>query len=511
MENKKMVIKLLAALFLSAMICVLNTDLCYRWFSMHLCSPESYYHATVSRELKRCMESAEKFYIPLRESLTGDGKPRRLICRVEPGDTLKALYGNQGLKSASLILDGERDGAEVMGQAVLQINDQDALHAKGYLNYGEQYGHVQIPGLSKAYLTLGQLLKQKLNDASPGDRYLFSMMGDADSFLPRIEDLSALSEKYPTLILGQEDTVTREHRQLQTGGIRTSCTQYTAFYSGESCYQICQNLLERLEQDSGTLAQGMEKELQEHAPKITWEMERDMRKKGETQTPLEKQLELVNNGYQAATDFLQEKQEAPVTHKEQFLAKESGLTVQMWVDFLGNILGRSIYINVGGQTVSVRQLIVWDGRKFGCEMSVKINDITYLQIKGNGSVRRKKLSGDFDLPALWQKQELQGELEISTERISAWKNYRLRISLENLGEQNNIPIQIMTGKTVFATVNLQWEAGKTPDIGERKDYDGEKNSYRLSDLGELADYASEVNLEQILQKIEEDCGIKLGF
>ncbi|MDE6851291.1 MAG: hypothetical protein K2J67_02225 [Lachnospiraceae bacterium] len=540
MQNRtRVTVKIIVMLLISGTICLMNTDSCNQWIRMRMCSPESYYHDVVSRQMRQWTASAEKIYVPLTERLASTGQPRRITCKVEPGNTMKALSGHLGLDSAALISEGERAGEEVMGQITLQINGKDALHANGFLNYSKGYGHVQIPEFSEARLTFFSWLQQEQDAGCQGDKYLFSLLGDAGKYLPQVEDLSVLLARYPYLVLGQEVTVTRSRKQVQAGDLSKQCTQFTASYSGETCYQICQDLLENLEQDSDTLAKEMKKELQDNAPEVTWEVERDMRQKGETKTLLERQLEVVDTGYQAAVDFLQEKQEALADHKEKFRAEQMGAVVKLSVDSVGNIVERSITLHVGEKTISVSQSALRKGFSLGYELQVIANDIMYLNISGNGTIREGKLSGafdismdecrnpdadsiqsmnsilqlsiqDLDLQALVQKQEIHGEVEISTEQIPAWKYYRLKVSMDHARDKSNDRIQIMTGNSVFATIDLQLENGDHPDVGERKNYDGEKNSYRLSDLGELANYASEIDLDQVLEKIEKNCGVNFN-
>lgn len=538
-QKRTVTAKVIILLFVSILICVLNFDVCYQWIRLQVSSPKSYYQDAVNRSLKQWTSSGEKIYARLQERMTGDGDTRKLTCRLVPGDTLQALSGDLGLESVSLLSEGKWEGSTVLNRMTLQMNDQDALHLIGRLDCDAKNGIVQIPEFSEVPLTLGELLADSWEKSSQAEKTLFFMMGDAARFLPQAEDLSAMSAKYRKMILEKNVDVTRSKVSMEAGGVSAKVTSFTAVYSGEVCYQICQDILKNMEQDVNEIAVDMKEKMQAERSELTWEEQKEMRLNGGDQK-LQKQMEKIEEGSRTAIHSLRARQKEWEDAMEQFFHEQSGITVQIFVDSLRNVVGRSICMNIGEETVSVRALITRKGMEFGYDCSVKVNNISYFHMTGNGSVRRGKIAGDFDvslgeslnpdparvesmaqvlrlsvrnidLQALKRDQEIRGEVEIFTEQIPAWKHYSLQIRMDHAGERSRDTIQIMAGDSVFATVDVQSEPGEAVDIEKDISKISNKKSCNMADLGELANYVNGIEWEKVLEDVERRCGVRLDF
>lgn len=533
MKQKRMVTaKVILLLLASILVCVLNCDVC-------VSSPESYYQDAVSRSLKQWTLSAEEIYARLQESMTGSGGTRRLTCRFVPGDTLKALTGDLGLESASLLLEGKKEGFSVLNRMTFQLNDQDALHLNGCLDIDTRVGMVQISEFSQVPLEFGEWLDDSWEKSSQEEKTQFFMMGDMSRFLPQAEELSAMSARYREIILEKNVSVKRSRGSMEAGGVSTKVTTFTADYSGEVCYQICLDILKNMERDVHDIAIGMKEKMQAERSKLTWEEQKEMRLNGGDQKRQE-QIEKIEEGSQKAIQTLRARQRELEDAMEQFFHEQSGITVQIFVDSLGNIVGRRVSMTISEETVSVHTLFSRKGMKFGCDCSVNVNNISYLHVTGNGSIQGGKITGDFDvsleeslnpdpariesmehvlqlsvrnldLQALKRDHEIRGEVEIATEQIPAWKHYRLHISMDHIRERSHDTIQIMAGDTVFVTLDVKSEAGEEKNLEKEIGKISKKKTCNIADLGELANYVNGVEWEKILDDVEKRCGVSLDF
>ncbi len=470
-------------------------------FKEKVSSPEEYYQYVEQENRDAALEEIDSAYDKMRENLKWQDKTQQMTCQIELGDTLKALASSYGIESVGLVSNGKVAGNVVTGNAKLQINEKDAVSYNAYMDYSTGESYIQIPELTSSYLDMTSTFQEASAEASLENMY--SIITNMDQYLPKTEQLNTLITTYSDIVFKNLKNVKRSEDTLKVGDISKKYTKLDVTCDGEDVITISKKVLEQLKDDK------VVKELVEN---------------------------INSDGYEAFQNMITEALDSMEETGEDTSADDAKMEMSVYVDKEAKIVGRVIKFTSDGESFEIKEVRPQDGAKFGYELAVSADDVTYVSVTGSGQEKNGKLSGDFSLSldeslnpgnasvlsmtdlvklsvkdldqkALSKDGVVKGSLEISSEQIPAVAGYSLKIEMDGDKEQIKDKISVMVGSDEFATMNLTIEEGGE-DPGVTKPA-ADAVTYDLSDELALSTYTSEIDLVTFLTDLKTNCGVDL--
>lgn len=468
-------------------------------------SPAEYYQYVEQKNRDTLLEYNEKIYTSARDNLTAWKEGQKVIYTMELGDTLKALMGNNGMEKMSLTTLGRQNDTVTTGKMQLQLNDKDALSCNVYLDAASGESYIQMPELTKSYLDMTSTM-QEANEELDANKSFATLM-NPDEYLPEAADITGLMTDYSDIVIDHvakkhQDTVKKtDHAVVSAGDISQKSTRLDVNCDDECGYEIGKDVLETMKDD-------------------------DLIKK-----MLEKVDASVYQDFQdSVEDTLAELEDSkPETGEGQ-------MQMQVYVDAKANIIGRSIRLKADGENFTIQQMCPRDGSDYAYDLSVTVDDVTYLEINGSGSVENGMLSGDFslslddslnedtsgailsmkdllqvsvkklDLNTLLQKGMIKGELTFSTDQVPKLSGYTLHIKMDGTKDKRKEELSVMVGSDRFAMLTIQEEKGEDPGVAKPDD---SAVKYDFDDELQLSLYTSEIDLASFLTELRTNTSVDL--
>lgn len=468
-------------------------------------SPAEYYQYVEQKNRDVLLEYSENIYSSAREDLTTQKESRKVTYTMELGDTLKALMGNNNLKTMSLISTNKQDGEVTTGKMQLQLNDQDALSCNVYLDSANAESYIQIPELTESYLDMTSTMQEAKEEIDLNKS--LKVFTEFDKYLPEAADVTKLLTKYSDISIEHvgekhKDTVKQTNNAvLSAGDIEKKYTRLDVDCDEECNYEIGRKMLETMKDD----------------------------------TLIKQMIEKVDSS--AYQEFQNRVEEALAELEDSTSEADEGqMQIQVFVDSEANIAGRTISLKTEEETYTIEQKLLRDGSDFAYALSVTIDDVTYLNVNGNGSIEHGILSGDFsislddslnedtsgvifsmedllqisvkklDLNTLRQKGILKGEFTLSSEQIPKLSGYTLRVKMDGLKDKRKNELSVMVGTDKFATLTMQEEKGEDPGVVKP---DASAVKYDFADELELSLYVSEIDLQSFLTDLRTRTSVDL--
>lgn len=462
-------------------------------------SPAEYYQYVEQKNRDDVLEQVDVTYDTLRENMVWKDRSQKMTCQVELGDTLKALAGSYGIESASLVSTGKVEGSVVTGNATLQLNEKDAVSYNAYMDYSTGESYIQIPELSGSYLDMTSTLQEASAETSMGD--IYSIITNMDQYLPKTDQLNTLVTTYSDIIFKNLKNVKRSEDTLKAGDVSEKYTKLIVTCDGKDVMTICKEILETLKDD-----------------KVVKELVENINSDGYTefQSKITDALSSLEETGEDATD-------------------DSKMEMTVYVDAEAKIVGRVIKLTSAGESFEIKEVKPQDGAKFGYELAVSADGVTYVSLAGSGQEKGGKLSGDFtlsldeslnpgnaaflsmtdlvkisikdlDQKALKKDGVLKGSMELSSEQIPAVAGYSLKLEADGSKDQIKDTISIMAGSDVFATITLTTGEGGDPGVTKPA---ADAVTYDMSDEVALTTYVSEIDLITFLEDLKTKCGVDL--
>ena len=468
-------------------------------------SPAEYYQYVEQKNRDVLLEYSEKLYSSAREDLTAQKESRTVKYTVEVGDTLKALMGNNGLETMSLISTGKQDDKVTTGKMQLQLNNQDALSCNVYLDSASGESYIQIPELTESYLDMTSTVQEAKAETDLNKS--LKTFSDLDKYLPEAADVTKLLTNYSDISIEHvgekhKDTVKKtDNAVVSAGGIKQKCTQLDVNCDDECSYEIGSKMLKAMKDDD-LIKQMIEK--------------------------------VDSSAYQKFQNRVEEALAELEDSKSE--TDEGQMQMQVFVDSEANIVGRNISLKADGETFTIQQKLPRDGSDFAYDLSVIADDITYLNITGSGSVEHGMLSGDFsmslddslnedtsgaifsmkdlfqisvkklDLNTLLQKGIIKGEFILSTDQVPKLSGYTLHVKTDGTKDKRKDELSVMVGSDKFATVTIQEEKGEDPGVVKPDD---SAVKYDFADELQLSLYVSEIDLQSFLTDLRASTSVDL--
>lgn len=490
---------IIAVLAIAGVAGAMNSARIANFFKSKASSPEEYYQYVEKKNRDQGVDSITKSYDNMRDNLSKSDQAQKMTCKVELGDTLKSLLATYGVESAEIVSEGKKDGSVVSGKAVLKVNDKDALSYNTYLDYDKQEGYMQIPELSESYLDMSGIFSQGGEEL----KNLYSIMGNIGQYLPETKSIEKILNRYTDSVIENLKKVKRSEGTLKANGVSAKYTKLTVSCKGEELYNICKDVLNELQKDN------------------------------EVKEILDTVDSTVNEQFQAAlTKAIEELESA----KEDFVSADGEMTMDVYVDEEANIVGRVITIKADGDTVEIKECMPQKGSKFGYEMAVTTEGVTYFSVTGDGTKKGGKLSGefslsvdsslnsasdtitdtsdmitlkvtDFDLDALEDDGVLKGSFEISTDKVPRIAGYSLKLEADGSKDAFDGKISVMVGSDTFVAVTIKTEEGADPGVSKPAE---DAKTYDMTDDTAMQSYAAEMDLVSFISDLKTNCGVDLS-
>lgn len=468
-------------------------------------SPSEYYQYVEQKNRDTLLEYSEKIYASTREDLTAQEKSRKVIYNVKPGDTLKALMGNNTLETMSLISIGKQDGDVTTGKLQLQLNDQDALSCNVYMDSANAETYMQIPELTESYLDMTSTMQEAETEANLNSSLKF--FANLNDYLPETEDVTKLLTRYSDISIEHvaekhKDSVKQKNNvQVSVGDISQKCTRLDVNCDEECNYEMSKKMLETMRDDDL-----IKQILKKTDPSVYQEFQ----------------------GY--VEESLTELEDSPSE------ADDAQMQMQLFADSEANIAGRTIRIKAGEETFTIQQKLPRNGSDFAYDLSVMIDDVTYLNVNGSGSIEHGILSGDFsisldeslnedtsgaifsmedliqisvkklDLNTLRQQGVVKGEFIFASDQIIKLNGYTLHVKMDGTKEKRKDELSVMVGSDRFLTLTMQEEEGEDPGVVKP---DASAVKYDFADELQLSLYTSEIDLQSYLTDLRTKTSIDL--
>lgn len=459
-------------------------------------SPEEYYRYVEEKNRDAALKEMDTSYTSYRDTVTKqENQQQKVTCKIELGDTLKALASGYGIESVSIVTNGKSEESVLTNNTVLQINGKDAANINTYMDYSAQEGYIQIPELSSSYLSLSSTM-QEAGGVIPSSN-MYMMGADAGKYLPESKQLQTFMTTYTDIIMKNLDKVERSEETVTAGDVSAEYTKLVVSCDEAGMQKIAREVLEKLKDDQTV-------------------------------------KDFIENIDQNAYTSFQEEITKSLEDIETVSENGDKLEMIVYVDEDAKIVGRTISLITGqGESAGFKMLQPSKDGKTGYLLQVSADGMDYLTLTGNMEEKSGKLSGDFSLSmdeslnpgdgsilsmtdllkisisdldqkALEKDGALKGCMELSSEQIAAVAGYKLRIDMDNTKDQFNNKIVVLVGSDEFATIQITSEEGEDPGVSRPED--GAK-IYDLSNEIELSTYTSELDLINFLVDLKTNCGV----
>lgn len=374
--------------------------------------PEEYYQYVENRALNRAFSAAEEASVTRSVGENGFYEEKLMLSYDQgalSGDMAELVEDSLGfdlswLKNAGVYLSfGAEDGL-VGGGAVPFLNDTDIASVDYVLDPEDAMLYVSIPLLSERALALdaGDLPLDSLGAFSGAAGALPALLADRDR-------LNAMALRYSELVLGNLSHVEKGKAELTAGQLSRGCTAFEVDVDGRTAQRIARQVLQEAIDDE-ELAQ-LIRELATAGGAGESEAEQAYR---QLRDEMRSRLEQLNN-----TD------PSEITQS---------IRMSVYVDELGDILGREIRVMDGGEELGrFCYALIAKGGSFGARLELQSDEDgeRFFSLDGGGRLNGRSLSGSFALFAraaedgeeLFAFQALQLDLE------GEWKDKTLSYTL----------------------------------------------------------------------------------
>lgn len=197
---------------------------------------------------------------------------------------------------------------------------------------------------------------------------------DLYGILPDEETITALIEKYLTIVVDSIENVKEESTTLVANGVAQDCTKLTVVVNEETVRDMLKAVLRELKDDKE-----IEQIIKDMAKNIGGELISD---------------EDINTEYSdfiaEIDDLLEELKNVEFSEGDKF-----EFTLITWVDGKGEAIGREFKVDFS--EVVVRYASTHDGTDVGIEVFVGTTEREVFKILGEGKVEGTKMKGDIEL------------------------------------------------------------------------------------------------------------------
>lgn len=455
-------------------------------------SAAEYYQYVETKNRDAQTEKLAEYYDSVYNNFAEDSIGRKVNMKLTLSDSIKSLatmYGIDLSNVKNIELDMAAKKEKDAYSAIIKAggNGQELLTLNAYSDLSKNESYVQIPELSKAYI------HSSLDDLNSSGNRLLSL-ADYGKILPDTEILQKLYKRYTDIIIKSAKNVekTEEQSECEADGVSCKADLYTVTIEGKEAVLLAGDILKQLKEDNEI---------------------KDIIKNVDEEAISEYEEEL--------TDAIEELD----GNTENF-----SIVMEVQIDSDEKIIGRNIKIKDATEEIAIRIMCPRDGENFGWEAVVESEGTELFHLHGKGTEKNGVINGDFaadiatradegileptknvlmvtiedyDISNL-KKGEASGTITYSTEAVTELTNYSLKVEAEGNRKESTGTLSILAGKEAIATIDMKTESNV--DVESAMPSKDDK-IYEASDSDAMNAYQSELNVVQLLQKVQDTLGI----
>ena len=455
-------------------------------------SAAEYYQYVETKNRDAQTEKLAEYYDSVYNNFAEDSTGRKINMKLTLSDSIKslaAMYGIDLSNVKNIELDMAAKKEKDAYSAIIKAggNGQELLTLNAYSDLSKNESYVQIPELSKAYI------HSSLDDLNSSGNRLLSL-ADYGKILPDTKILQKLYKRYTDIIIKSAKNVekTEEQSECEADGVSCKADLYTVTIEGKEAVLLAGDILKQLKEDNEI---------------------KDIIKNVDEEAISEYEEEL--------TDAIEELD----GNTENF-----SIVMEVQINSDEKIIGRNIKIKDATEEIAIRIMCPRDGENFGWEAVVESEGTELFHLHGKGTEKNGVINGDFaadiaaradegileptknvlmvtiedyDISNL-KKGEASGTITYSTEAVAELANYSLKVEAEGNRKESTGTLSILAGKEAIATIDMKTESDVEVESAMPSKDD---KIYEASDSDAMTAYQSELNVVQLLQKVQDTLGI----
>jgi len=458
-------------------------------------SDAEYYQKIEIKNRDQQAEKLEGYFDSVYGGFTKESVNKKINMKLTLSDSVKSLatlYGVNLSKLDNIEMDMAVKKEKNEYSSIIKAggNGEGLVTLKSYYNPDTKDSYVQIPELSESYL------HTSMEDLE-GNK-LYSLV-DFEKVIPAAEDLKKVYTRYTNLVIENAKNVEKAEKKAECEAEGVSCKAdlYTVTMKGEEAVSLAGDILKQLKEDS---------EIKSFIKNI------DEEAGGEYEEELADAIEELEKEVDA-TDF--------------------SMVMEVMVGSGDKIIGRNITMKEDEEEVVIRIAYPRDGENFGLEAAVESQGKEIFHLHGKGTEKDGIINGDFAVDAAIQENddaleltknvlmvtvedydvsnlkagEVSGIITYSTEALAEFANYSLRVEAEGNREESTGVVTILAGQETVAAIDVKMESGAEVESAVPSESD---KVYETSDSDAMSAYQSELDVLQLLQKVQDTLGIDLS-
>lgn len=468
----------------------------YKAVKKAMMNPTEYYQYVEKKNRDENQEFITDYYDTVRNAGV-DKANKKMQMKFKISDTAKSLLSLSGV-DFSKINDAEiemttcKDTNVFSNLTQLKINDESMITMKSYMDTEKNEMYLQVPELTESYLDISNTLKEMESSEENGISKGL-MLYQSENYLPETSDIDAVIKRYTDIAIENAKNVKKADKKIEAKGVSQDTTEYAVTLNTTDSIKLCEDILKKVKED---------KNIKNIIEKVS--------------------SDAYDSFQQGIEDTLEELKSADDDKKDV-------LTLRTYIDSDDTIVGRELELTE--KSIVIKSLCPRDGEKFGYELSVKEDDVTYVTVAGSGKEKSGVVNGEFTVgvdesvasqlnaasydnllkvkvedydTSNVSKGEASGTVTLSTDAVAQLANYSIKIESESKVNKAKENIYLMAGKDELAAIDLNIE-----DAEALEDLKPSNNDtvYDVTDESDMTAYSSEMALDDFLSKLQEKTGI----
>lgn len=481
------------------------------FFMANFASPEKYYQYVEARQADAAIKGFVETYENELENMkntTNAGSNYNMSITL--GDKVYDMLEDADVDISwieSINIKGSSAQNEDAVQSVVSfgVNGKDAITADVTVDYDEEQMFLQFPELSDSYLYMD------ISDYEY-DSIIDSVNAQKDlaDKLPESAEIESVLKKYSDIIIESSNNVKKSKETITIDNLSKKCTVLEVTYDEETIVDMAVAICTELNDDD--VALGLIEVLFEQAAALDEYTDAD---------------ELMDDFKDALEEVIEDGED------NEYEGDDISMT--LYVDGLGNIIGRTIEI----EDVTFSYMMIQKGTEF--EVSVELIDDEDMDfvVDGSGILDAANLTGEFyvyesgaelfvievadttltsmsngdfsgkiamkfgeDMDSYIEAE--MGGLSSSDELIlSAILDASLDIEFQGEGEKTHTAISVNVNDNAWVTITSDEERTEAGDF----EIPSEDDAYDLEDVLEMDDYYEEIDFDEYFDMLEDEVGV----
>lgn len=475
-------------------------------FKNAVTSPEDYYHSVEKDNFKESLDAYMENYSETYKLLKSDSIDTNGSVKVELADDVSTLLATvypalADLKSAEITYDMGMEKEALSFDLGAKINDANIISGNMYLDSANSLFYAQVPEISESYLNLSSEMS---SDEFGEVATLFSSMTSIYEGYPEPKTIETIIEDYVNLVIDSTKNITKDTLTVKANGVEQKATALTVKMSGTEVYDLLTTILDTAEKDE--------------------DLKSVISKYIDSMNAVFTEGDFENLSVEDFETAIADAKTSLEDIKEDMVACENVLTMIVYVDSDGNIIGRDITIQDDVDKITLVSKKAISKNQMGYEMVVKQNDDKLFNIKGYGSASLTNFAGEFVLTvpseditvtakvdkcdvSKYLSGEFKGEITLTTdyETLSA---YELKLTIDSTSKTAAIKAEISGSGTNYGSLSLS--ANVSDKVNSKKPADS-ATLVDITDEAGLMSYIGDFNPETFINDAAASAGLNITY